>query len=435
MGESLIERRPFKQRNAPVPSIGLNDDNWIMSQQDNMQKPDPIVLPKEDSSPPVLGTKVASAAPLSARAIVIGAIIVAATAIVMLVVLLVLYGSGSASDRAKLDAVRTAGAIVIGTGGAAALLLTARRQRWAELTLEHQERIAATAKAHQERVAAATEVDAAERRITELYTKAADQLGSDKAPVRLAGLYALERLANGNPTQRQTIVSVISAYLRMPYRSPDRRDGDEPTEREADSTLRPASPVPRQRGQIQWMAEERQVRLTAQRILATHLRPDPPETLAPDSRFWGSLPTGDLDVDLTGAELSDFNFAGCRIRSALFGGATFTGEARFDIAVFRGDAIFDAAVFADGAFFERATFLRSASFKGTDFDEPPPLEAEFTGDPGFTEATFHGNCIFSGQPVPGGFSRAKLSKQVVFYPPADLQLPLPSSGNEWFVMP
>ena len=149
----------------------------------------------------------------------------------------------------------------------------------------------------------------------------------------------------------------------------------------------------------------------------------------------GKSATGDLDVDLTGAELSDFNFAGCRIRSALFGGATFTGEARFDIAVFRGDAIFDAAVFADGAFFERATSLRSASFKGTDFDEPPPLEAEFTGDPGFTEATFHGNCIFSGQPVPGGFSRAKLSKQVVFYPPADLQLPLPSSGNEWFVMP
>jgi len=37
--------------------------------------------------------------------------------------------------------------------------------------------------------------DAAERRITELYTKAADQLGSDEAPVPLAGLDAKERLA------------------------------------------------------------------------------------------------------------------------------------------------------------------------------------------------------------------------------------------------
>ena len=45
-----------------------------------------------------------------------------------------------------------------------------------------------------------TVTDATERRVTELYTKAADQLGSDKAPVRLAGLYALERLAQDNPS-------------------------------------------------------------------------------------------------------------------------------------------------------------------------------------------------------------------------------------------
>jgi hypothetical protein len=32
--------------------------------------------------------------------------------------------------------------------------------------------------------------DATERRITELYTKAADLLDSGQAPVRLAGLYA-----------------------------------------------------------------------------------------------------------------------------------------------------------------------------------------------------------------------------------------------------
>jgi hypothetical protein len=57
--------------------------------------------------------------------------------------------------------------------------------------------------------------------VTELYTKAADQLGSDKAPVRLAGLYALERLAQDNPSQRQTIVNVICAYLQMPYTTPE----------------------------------------------------------------------------------------------------------------------------------------------------------------------------------------------------------------------
>jgi len=41
---------------------------------------------------------------------------------------------------------------------------------------------------HSEKVAVSTEHDATERRITELYTTAAGQLGNDKAPVRLAGL-------------------------------------------------------------------------------------------------------------------------------------------------------------------------------------------------------------------------------------------------------
>jgi hypothetical protein len=75
-----------------------------------------------------------------------------------------------------------------------------------------------------------TITDATERRVTELYTKAADQLGSDKAPVRLAGLYALERLAQDSPGQRQTIVNVICAYLQMPYTPP----GIAPVEPSAD---------------------------------------------------------------------------------------------------------------------------------------------------------------------------------------------------------
>ena len=60
---------------------------------------------------------------------------------------------------------------------------------------------------HQEIATDLTDRDATERRITELYTKAVEQLGNDKTPVRLGGLYALERLAQDNPAQRQTIVS------------------------------------------------------------------------------------------------------------------------------------------------------------------------------------------------------------------------------------
>ncbi len=118
----------------------------------------------------------------------------------------------SASASVQIDAVRTGLSAAVGTGGAFALLLAFRRQRSTEVSAVH------------------TITDATERRVTELYTKAADQLGSDKAPVRLAGLYALGRLAQDNPSQRQTIVNVICAYLQMPYTPP----GATPVEPSAD---------------------------------------------------------------------------------------------------------------------------------------------------------------------------------------------------------
>ena len=48
------------------------------------------------------------------------------------------------------------------------------------------------------------------------YQEAATQLGHDKAAVRLAGAYAMARLADDWPEQRQSCVDVLCAYLRMP---------------------------------------------------------------------------------------------------------------------------------------------------------------------------------------------------------------------------
>ncbi len=47
------------------------------------------------------------------------------------------------------------------------------------------------------------------------YQNAADQLGDDKAAVRLAGVYALARLADEWPEQRQTCIDVLCSYYRM----------------------------------------------------------------------------------------------------------------------------------------------------------------------------------------------------------------------------
>lgn len=48
------------------------------------------------------------------------------------------------------------------------------------------------------------------------YQDAAIQLGHDKAAVTLAGAYAMARLADDWPEQRQSCVDVLCSYLRMP---------------------------------------------------------------------------------------------------------------------------------------------------------------------------------------------------------------------------
>ena len=119
---------------------------------------------------------------------------------------LFLVWSGHPDAPVRIDAVKTAFGVGAGIGGVFALWLATRRQRVLELQL-----------AETTRVAGVTERDLEERRVTELYTKAVEQLGNDKAPVRLGGLYALERLGQDNPKQRQTIGDVLCAYLRMPF--------------------------------------------------------------------------------------------------------------------------------------------------------------------------------------------------------------------------
>ena len=50
--------------------------------------------------------------------------------------------------------------------------------------------------------------------ITERFTKAIDQLGSEKLEVKLGGIYALERIARDSEKDHWTIMEVLTAFLR-----------------------------------------------------------------------------------------------------------------------------------------------------------------------------------------------------------------------------
>jgi hypothetical protein len=277
---------------------------------------------------------------------------------------------------ARMDALKVGLSIGIGSGGLFALYLGWRRQRSTEAdldnrerVLEHQLRVAADTKAHQERVAEASEADSLERRITDLYTKAADMLGSDKAPVRLAGLYALERLAQSNPGQRQTIVNVWCAYLRMPY--------TEPAERPAEDA------DPGRLAEYQERVQEREVRNAAQRLLHVHLVPG-------GAVFWA-----DMDIDLSGATLINFDLDACRLRTATFVEARFIGWASFEKAVFAHEARFTRARFADWVSFEHAEFTGKTWFSQAEFADSARFEwVRFGQDVRFDDVRFSRFTLF-----------------------------------------
>jgi uncharacterized protein YjbI with pentapeptide repeats len=317
----------------------------------------------------------------SRAAVVIVAPMLFSAALAMATLLLTSPNAG------QLDAIRTGVLIGVLVGVAAALLLVARHV-W-----------------RSERAADARELDAEERRGTEAYARAADQLGSEKAPVRLAGLYALERLAQGEPQYRQTVVNVVCSYLRMPYAPPE------------------------QAGDAVGDVAERGVRVAAQRALAAHLRPDA-------DTFWP-----DIDVDLTGATLIDFRLSGCRVRAGTFDRAHFAGDIDFSGTQFGGDARFAGARFvsrkadmravwfAAKADFTGAGFAGDADFAGAKFGASALFgKAVFAGSADFSQAGFAGTeagfrgAMFVGRAEFGSswftgdadFSSTAFSKDVVF---------------------
>jgi uncharacterized protein YjbI with pentapeptide repeats len=382
--------------------------------------------------------------PIATGKIVMGAVVVA---VITAAAVVVLWWAGTRGLQGaelvaqRLDALKVGLSIAVGSGGLFALYLGWRRQRSTEADLDnreralaHQKQVAAATEARQDRVDADARLDAVERRITELYTKAVDQLGSDKSAVRLGGLYALERLAQDNPGQRQTIVNVLCAYLRMPY-TPRRIGGQQRPLGVARPLLRTTQPTAGARPTMltsadrdSAAAQEREVRLAAQRILAEHLS----VLQVPGSDGSGPTPDShwaDIDIDLTGATLIDFDFSNCYTNNATFNHATFTGDTWFGEARFSGVAEFRAAQFSDVAWFRRARFNSLVNFNEAQFNNHAYFskarfkltaefsEAQFSDFTEFSKARFCSLTDFSKTRFnsEAKFSRARFSGKVWFW--------------------
>jgi hypothetical protein len=124
--------------------------------------------------------------------------------------------------------------------------------------------------------------------VTDRYTKAVEQLGSDKLDVRIGGIYALERVARDSARDHPTVIEVLAAFIRDHSREEPRRadagaDGDAPPQ------LRP----------------DVQAAIT---VIGRRNRGN-------DSR----------PVNLTAANLRDGDLFGVDLSKAILGGVDFTG--------------------------------------------------------------------------------------------------------------
>lgn len=358
--------------------------------------------PKEHSTVPIAPDQ--ELKPIPSWAIPTGAIIVATvTWAAALLLEASVPESGSALQRAELrvSAIRTGLSVGAGVGGAFALLLAFRRQQLAERSQQ------------------ATEYDAGERRFTELYVKAVEHLGSSKGAVRLAGIYALERLAQDSPGQRQNIVDVICGYLRMPYGALS-GEGDDIEQKAKSDTATFPNAIPAQGHRQEFHGDgspdtrpldlsERQVRRTAQQLLTRHLRP-----LTPDEEknpmFWPGM-----TIDLTEASLVEADFADCELRRAIFIGChfidscffnntVFNEDVRFNRAQFDTDARFPEARFEGDAYFTNASFGGRAEFKAAVFNSELRFHhATIVGLADFSRATFYGAILLAQADGKRGF--------------------------------
>ena len=203
---------------------------------------------------------------------------------------------------------------------------------------------------------------------------AINQLGSDKASTRIAGVYALADIADTyRGGYRQRVVDILCGYLRSDRETyPLGEDG------------KPATGLPRSGD------ADKAVESTILSMFVAHLKKGPRDengdvTLRQQVRndqLWC-----DCSFDLHGATFHE---------DVRLIGTTFEHGLNFQGTKFERGANFSGAHFTGGADFLMAHFTGGADFGGADLDGANFSGAHFTGGANFVMAEFRTSAVFSG---------------------------------------
>ena len=254
----------------------------------------------------------------------------------------------------------------------------------------------------------------------ERYTKAVEQLGDEKAPIRMGGVYTLvglidewledesidkyeDRLKEG-----QVIINNLCAYIRSPFTLASHYD-----------ELSKANPTPKgiYKGKKEkfyadkaTLKSEADVRCGI--IKGIHDRLQAPEENTPgtwsDFEYDFSGSTFFYPIDLTNScYTKPINFSGSTYKEgADFRGSTYQGEANFGESTYEQDVIFSTlgspSTYQEQADFRHSTYQGQANFDGSTHQDFASFDGSiYQGQAGFVGSTYTDWAGFSGSTYQG----------------------------------
>ena len=233
----------------------------------------------------------------------------------------------------------------------------------------------------------------AERR--ERYTKAVEQLGDEKAPIRMGGVYTLVGLVDewleeesirkyeDRLKEGQVIINNLCAYIRSPFTLASHYDELMQDTPGAEGVYQ--DKVQEFYADKATLDSEADVRLGIIKEIHDRLRGPKEETPGTwsDFEYDFSGSTFFYPIDLTNSYYAKpINFSG----STYQGGADFTGS------TYQGGADFTGSTYQGGADFSRSTYQEEAYFTGSTYNDV----ADFSG------STYQGGADFRGSTYQGG---------------------------------
>ena len=250
----------------------------------------------------------------------------------------------------------------------------------------------------------------------ERYTKAVEQLGDEKAPIRMGGVYTLVGLVDewledesiekyeDRLKEGQVIINNLCAYIRSPFNLASHYD-----------ELSKANPTPKgiYKGKKEkfyadkaTLDSEADVRLGIIKEIHDRLQDSDKNTPGAwsDFEYDFSGSTFFYPIDFTNSYYAKpINFSGSTYTSwADFSGSTYKGWAYFNGSTYQRETNFDGSIYKGRADFSRSTYKGWAYFNGSTYKGRAVFsDSTYKGRAVFSDSTYKGWAYFNGSTYKG----------------------------------